>query len=107
MQLPSDPAQVYATFFTAMFLHGGWMHLAMNMWMLWIFGNNVEDRLGRFMYFCFYLVGGIVGTICQYLSDPDERHAHDRRERRGGGGARWLCDHLSRRRWSRRSSSSV
>ncbi len=70
IQLPSKPADVYVTFFTAMFLHGGWVHLAMNMWMLWIFGNNVEDRLGRFMYVCFYLLGGVVGTICQWLADP-------------------------------------
>ena len=69
-QLPNDPSQVYATFFTSMFLHGGWIHLGMNMWMLWIFGNNVEDRLGRFMYFCYYLVGGLVGATCQFLSDP-------------------------------------
>jgi membrane associated rhomboid family serine protease len=38
--------------------------------MLWIFGNNVEDRLGRFMYLCFYLLGGLVGTICQYMAGP-------------------------------------
>jgi membrane associated rhomboid family serine protease len=71
IQLNTDPADVYLTFFTAMFLHGGWIHLGMNMWMLWIFGNNVEDRLGRFMYICFYLVGGLVGTICQWASDPN------------------------------------
>jgi membrane associated rhomboid family serine protease len=70
IQLNTDPADVYLTFFTAMFLHGSWIHLGMNMWMLWIFGNNVEDRLGWLMYVCFYLVGGLVGTICQYLSDP-------------------------------------
>ena len=70
IQLSGNAANVYITFFTAMFLHGGWIHLAMNMWMLWIFGNNVEDRLGRFMYLCFYLLGGIVGTICQWLADP-------------------------------------
>jgi membrane associated rhomboid family serine protease len=70
IQLPSKPADVYLTFFTAMFLHGGLVHLGMNMWMLWIFGNNIEDRLGRFMYICFYLLGGMVGTICQWLADP-------------------------------------
>lgn len=70
IQLNTDPADVYLTFFTAMFLHGNWIHLGMNMWMLWIFGNNVEDRLGRFMFVCFYLVGGIVGTIGQWASDP-------------------------------------
>lgn len=70
IQLAAAPADVYLTFFTAMFLHGGWIHLGMNMWMLWIFGNNVEDRLGSFMYVCFYLVGGLVGTICQWIADP-------------------------------------
>jgi len=70
IELPGKPFDVYLTFFTAMFLHGGLIHLGMNMWMLWIFGNNVEDRLGRFMYACFYLTGGIVGTICQWLADP-------------------------------------
>ncbi len=70
IQLNSDPADVYLTFLTAMFLHGSWFHLGMNMWMLWIFGNNVEDRLGWLMYVAFYLVGGLVGSICQWLSDP-------------------------------------
>ena len=69
-KLDGDPAQVYLTFLTAMFLHGSWVHLAMNMWMLWIFGNNVEDRLGRFMYLCFYLLGGVVGSICQWMANP-------------------------------------
>ena len=68
--LSEKPRDVYLTFLTAMFLHGGWIHLIMNMWMLWIFGNNVEDHLGRFMYVCFYLVGGMIGTICQWAADP-------------------------------------
>jgi membrane associated rhomboid family serine protease len=71
IELSTKPADVYPTFFTCMFLHGGWIHLAMNMWMLWIFGNNVEDRLGRFMYLCYYLLGGIVGTICQWFAGPE------------------------------------
>ncbi|MGD9633080.1 MAG: rhomboid family intramembrane serine protease [Pirellulales bacterium] len=70
IQLSVKPAEVYLTFFTAMFLHGGLIHLGMNMWMLWIFGNNVEDRLGWFMYLCFYFTGGIAGTFCQWLADP-------------------------------------
>jgi rhomboid family protein len=70
IQLSGDPVDVYLTFFTAMFLHGSWFHLGANMWMMWIFGNNVEDRLGKFMFVCFYLVGGIVGSICQWLSGP-------------------------------------
>jgi membrane associated rhomboid family serine protease len=70
IQLNSNPTDVYLTFLTAMFLHGSWIHLGMNMWMLWIFGNNVEDRLGWLMYICFYLVGGLVGSICQWAADP-------------------------------------
>jgi len=69
--LSTAPAAVYLTFLTMMFLHGNWLHLVMNMWMLWIFGNNVEDRLGRFLYLCFYLLGGIVGTICQWAAAPE------------------------------------
>jgi rhomboid family protein len=68
--LSSEPIDVYLTFFTAMFLHGGWVHVGMNMWMLWIFGNNIEDRLGWIMFICFYLIGGLVGTICQWMADP-------------------------------------
>jgi membrane associated rhomboid family serine protease len=70
LELPSRPADVYLTFVTTMFMHGGWMHVLMNMWMLWIFGNNVEDRLGRFMFVCYYLLGGMVGTVCQWAIDP-------------------------------------
>jgi membrane associated rhomboid family serine protease len=53
-----------------MFLHGGWLHLAGNMWFLWIFGNNVEDRLGSWLYLVFYLVGGILATSCHWAYDP-------------------------------------
>jgi membrane associated rhomboid family serine protease len=65
-----DPPQVYLTFLTTMFLHGGWLHLLTNMWMLWIFGNNVEDRLGRFMFLCYYLLGGMIGSVGQWAYDP-------------------------------------
>ena len=58
IKLNTDAADVYLTFFTAMFLHGSWIHLGSNMWMLWIFGNNVEDRLGRFMYVAFTWLAG-------------------------------------------------
>jgi hypothetical protein len=46
-----------------MFLHGGWLHLIGNMWYLWIFGDNVEDRLGHFPFFIFYLLSGIGAGI--------------------------------------------
>jgi membrane associated rhomboid family serine protease len=70
-RLSTDPAEVYATFLTTMFLHGGWVHLLMNMWMLWVFGNNIEDRLGHFVYLAFYLAGGLVATLAFWASDPE------------------------------------
>ena len=54
------------TLFTCMFLHGGWMHIIGNMWFLWIFGGNTEDRLGPFGYLLLYLVCGI-GSSCSEL----------------------------------------
>jgi membrane associated rhomboid family serine protease len=70
MQLSANPSDVYLTFLTTMFMHGGWMHLVFNMWFLWVFGNNIEDRLGRLMFVCYYLLGGVVGTVCQWFFDP-------------------------------------
>jgi membrane associated rhomboid family serine protease len=55
---------------TSMFLHGGWLHIIGNMLFLWIFGNNVEDRLGRLPYLVFYLVGGIAAALTQVVIDP-------------------------------------
>ena len=52
-----------ATLVTSMFLHGGWMHLIGNMWYLWIFGDNVEDRMGSWRFFLFYLAGGVVAAL--------------------------------------------
>src|SRR6516164_2403986 len=61
---------VVIPFFSSMFLHGGWLHLIGNMWYLWIFGDNIEDRLGHFAYLIFYLLcglgAGIVHTILNY-----------------------------------------
>ncbi len=53
----------YWPFLTNMFLHGGWMHLIGNMWTLWIFGDNVEDRLGRGRYLLFYVVCGLAASM--------------------------------------------
>ncbi len=59
-------------FLTSIFLHGGWFHLIGNMWYLWIFGDNVEDRLGHFNYLVFYLLcgfgAGIAHTALNYNS---------------------------------------
>src|SRR4029077_5700878 len=52
-----------ATLVTSMFLHGGWLHLIGNMWYLWIFGDNVEDRMGHARFLLFYLVSGIVAAL--------------------------------------------
>ena len=53
------------TALTSMFMHGSWMHLLGNMLFLWIFGNNVEDALGKLRYLLFYLVGGFAATAAQ------------------------------------------
>jgi membrane associated rhomboid family serine protease len=53
--------------FTSMFLHGGWMHLIGNMWVLWIFGDNIEDQLGHFLYLVFYLTCGFGAAIFHVL----------------------------------------
>lgn len=55
---------------TSMFLHGGWLHLLGNMLFLWIFGNNIEDRLGAVPFLLFYLVGGIAAALTQVVIDP-------------------------------------
>jgi len=66
-----SPATAILPFFTSMFLHGSFPHLAGNMLFLWIFGDNVEDYVGHFRYLVFYLVGGIVAAAAQILLNPD------------------------------------
>ncbi|HEX9400407.1 MAG TPA: rhomboid family intramembrane serine protease [Anaeromyxobacter sp.] len=56
------------TILTSMFLHGGWVHLGFNMLSLWIFGNNVEDALGRMRYLGFYLLAGIAAALVQTVA---------------------------------------
>ena len=58
------------TLVTSMFLHGSWSHVIGNMWYLWIFGDNVEDRLGHGRYIVFYLLCGIVAAYGQIAMDP-------------------------------------
>lgn len=62
--------QQWLTVLTAMFLHGGVAHVVGNCWFLWIFGNNVEDRLGHFLYLLFYLASGFGAAALQVLVDP-------------------------------------
>ncbi len=57
--------------FEAMFLHGGWLHIGGNMLFLWVFGNNVEDRIGRVWYLLFYLASGIVAALAQLAVAPN------------------------------------
>jgi membrane associated rhomboid family serine protease len=59
------------TLVTSMFLHGSWSHVIGNMWYLWIFGDNVEDRLGHAKFLIFYLLCGIVATYAQVLVNPN------------------------------------
>ncbi|MCB9230458.1 MAG: rhomboid family intramembrane serine protease [Bacteroidia bacterium] len=61
------PASGLWTLVTSMFLHGGWGHLIFNMWALWIFGDNVEEKLGRLRFLGFYLVAGIIATLAHLL----------------------------------------
>jgi rhomboid family protein len=60
-----------ATLFTSQFLHGGWLHILGNMLYLWIFGNNVEDRLGRLRFVAFYLGGGAIAALAQIAIAPE------------------------------------
>jgi membrane associated rhomboid family serine protease len=61
----------WQSIFVAMFLHGGWLHLGGNMLFLWIFGNNVEDRLGPILYVPFYIGAGIAAAVGQLLVDTN------------------------------------
>lgn len=67
----ADPAANMATVFSAMFMHGGWLHLGGNMLYLWIFGDNVEDHFGHLKYLLFYLAAGIAATFAQYAFLPE------------------------------------
>ena len=64
-QLMAHPATVWVTIFTAMFLHGGWFHILSNMWVLFIFGDNIEDRLGGGRYLVFYLLSGVAAGLLE------------------------------------------
>jgi membrane associated rhomboid family serine protease len=64
---------VALSFLTSMFLHGGFMHIAGNMLYLWIFGNNVEDNMGRVRFLVFYLMTGIIASTAQVLAGPNSR----------------------------------
>jgi membrane associated rhomboid family serine protease len=61
----------WSTLLTSMFLHGSWMHLLGNMWVLWIFGNNVEDSMGHLRFLLFYVLTGLVAAGAHVASSPD------------------------------------
>ena len=63
----------YLPLFTNMFLHGGWLHLILNMWTLWLFGPAVEDRLGHGRYLLFFFVAGIVASVTHTALTPAPR----------------------------------
>jgi len=65
-----DQRPVWITIFTAMFMHGGLLHIAGNMLFLWIFGNNIEDSMSRWRFIAFYLAGGIAASLAQVAIDP-------------------------------------
>ena len=85
----TDPGRQIDHIFTSMFLHGSWMHILGNMWFLWIFGNNVEDAMGRFRFVVFYLLTGVAAALAQVvpqsrLGGPDggRLRRHQRRDGR-------------------------
>ena len=65
-----------------MFMHGGWLHILGNMLFLYVFGNNVEDAMGRGAFVLFYLLGGLAASLTQFAIDTVVRRAEHRRERR-------------------------
>ncbi len=66
----TDPGRQISHLITSMFLHGSWMHLIGNMWFLWIFGNNVEDSMGRLRFIAFYLLCGLAAAFAQIVANP-------------------------------------
>ena len=65
------PIHTYWPFLTHMFLHAGWLHILGNMWVLWIFGDNVEDRMGPARFLAFYLLCGLVAGATQMFASPN------------------------------------
>jgi membrane associated rhomboid family serine protease len=69
--LGASPEPVYLTLISAMFMHGGWLHLGGNMLFLYIFGDNVEHTMGSLLFLGFYLIAGIVASFAQIFVDPE------------------------------------
>ena len=71
VQVPQEPGPepIFVTLLTSTFMHGGWLHLGGNMLFLWIFGDNVEHRIGHGLYLAFYLLAGVIASFAQILVD--------------------------------------
>ncbi len=65
-----SPHPLWLTIFTSMFMHSGWLHIGGNMLYLWIFGNNIEDALGKVRYVIFYFVCGVIAALAQIATNP-------------------------------------
>ncbi|MEA2640122.1 MAG: hypothetical protein QOF51_1516 [Chloroflexota bacterium] len=68
---PPSPQPVYLTLITAMFIHGGFLHIGSNMLYLWVFGDNVEDAFGHIPFAIFYVICGIIAGLTQVFIDPN------------------------------------
>ena len=69
-QLFAQPQIEWVTILSSMFLHGGWLHILSNMWVLFIFGDNVEERMGGLSYLLFYLLSGVAAALLQSFLMP-------------------------------------
>jgi membrane associated rhomboid family serine protease len=70
VKLEAHGGEIILSLLTTMFLHGGWLHLLGNMWFFWIFGNNIEDRLGSLFFTIFYVIGGLIASAMQWAMTP-------------------------------------
>lgn len=64
------PARDYTPFVTSIFMHGSWTHIILNLWLLWIFGDNVEDRMGKVRFLAFFLLCGVVAGALHVYANP-------------------------------------
>ena len=73
LEVPQEPGPnpIWLTLFSSMFMHGGWLHLAGNMLFLWVFGDNVEHRIGHGLFLAFYVLAGVIATVAQVLVSVD------------------------------------
>ena len=71
LDLYAGPKPIYLTLLTSMFMHASWMHIIGNMVYLWIFGDNIEDRLGHAKFLTFYLICGLAASMAHILFSPD------------------------------------